>query len=654
MKTNFINEKDFLTEMSAQWLGFGNTLSDKLVAAWRIILSSFNNQLAGEKGLHVCDSVCGSGKTLAVEVASSILSRDWSDIGTLVVVRLKDQCVDVSRRINEISERNYGRSIAKPLFSGTWDGVDGNLSNSEIADAQVLVITHSRYLSGISGQRKNVFSSWRGGFRRFRVVDESLDLVERFHLTRGELVCLQNSFTLRKDFYTDFTNQFGNYWKFLDDINRYLAVNITSQQKYENPFYDVVREHRVNGQELYFSRLIPVIENSHPKDYDKKFSSWKDGEFERFQTEAIETLLVLDRVIRRTLYHTIEENSSTYSTGEIILPSQFDSLCVLDATSNVDRVYSLFKENKQCHPYPVDRTVRSFRNCTIHIRPENSGLGLGITKKQSVPRTKQITKWADEVFNPEDRVLFAGHKVIVESILKHLNDNPPTYQFDGCWWNAIDGKNTWKHFNKLVIVSHNYLPMNYGPVTAIGFEDINPDLKDKDSDNIADSSMAVKLIQLIARIQVRKVENHLGDCPVSDVYLLLPSRVDIHPDFEDEMNFRSALDVKGQYLLEEIEKSMNEVCISKWTSFNGFGTKPKTGTTNVHDKFIEWIRAIPVGEVWDREQFDSTVSPAEVKSLKAALASKSSRVTKMLQNYNITKKSSRGRNGRTTFAKQGN
>lgn len=651
MESNFISEKDFLQEMESQWEGFGNTISDKLIDAWRIILSSFNNQLSGVKGLHVCDSVCGSGKTLAVEVASSLLSRDWEDVGTLVVVRLKDQCVDVSQRINEISHRLYGRSVAQPLFSGTHDGVHGELSNKEIHDAQVLVITHSRYLSGISGKGKSVFSSWRGGHRKFRVVDESLDLVERFHLTRGEVIELQSFLAMRKDFYTQFTEEYGDYYKFLNDIDRYLAINITEQQRYDHPFFDVVKDNSVGGDELYFSKLIPLINKSHPSDYVKKATSWKENQFEVQKESAEETILVLDRIIRRSIYHTLEDGNSTYSTGEIILPSQFESLCVLDATSNVDEVYKLFREKEQCHPYHVDRTVRTFRNCTIHIRPENSGLGLGITKKQAIPRTKQITSWADNEFSPTDKVLFAGHKVIVETILKHLGENPPGYQYDGCWWNAIDGKNTWKEFNKLVILSHNYLPQNYGPVTAIGFSDINPGVTENNI-NIADSSMAVKLIQLIARIQVRKVINKEGDCAMSDVYMLLPSRFDIHPDVEDEMNFKSILDSKGQYLIHEVEQSMNEVSIEKWTSFTGFSSKrKKSDKVSVQDKFELWVGGMKVGDTWDKTEFDSLVTPKESKYLTVALSKGESPASKFLRSMNITRISTRGRNGKTIFTR---
>ena len=97
MNQDFISKAELIREMNCQWEYFGNTNPERFKETWETILSSFNNQINGKPGLHVCDSVCGSGKTLGAEVASVILSKHWEDVGTLIVVRLTEQCLDVAQ-----------------------------------------------------------------------------------------------------------------------------------------------------------------------------------------------------------------------------------------------------------------------------------------------------------------------------------------------------------------------------------------------------------------------------------------------------------------------------------------------------------------------------------------------------------------------------
>ena len=172
MNTQFFKKADFLAEMN--WDKYGNVPSVKFDETWSTILSSINNQFAGNKGLHVCDSVFGSGKTLSACVASSILSRDWEGTGTMIVVPLTDQAIVFAENFNSISERLAGKKIVLPMFyfkQSNKDGeiVNGKLTAEQILDTQVLVITHKRYLSSLSGRCGSEFQKWRGSKRQFHV-----------------------------------------------------------------------------------------------------------------------------------------------------------------------------------------------------------------------------------------------------------------------------------------------------------------------------------------------------------------------------------------------------------------------------------------------------------------------------------------------------
>lgn len=653
MNKQFIPTEEFLTEMNHQWIHFKNKNPECFRETWETILSAFNNQIAGQKGLHVCDSVCGSGKTLGAEVASVILSKNWSELGTLIVVRLTEQCVDVAQSINEISMRHMGRLIARPMFSkhvnSKGEFLIGKLTEEEILDTQVIVITHENYLRTISGRKKDIFSNWRNGKRKFRVIDEALDLVERYDLLREEMVNLDSMIKLRKN-PVQFYNDWQNHLDLFSDIERHMTFKMDKHGIYSDEFRSIIDKYRVDGNEIYFAEMIEIFHDSTQNDYIK--SRWKEGQFQETIEGVVDTLVKMDRMIRRSLYFSEKEGSPLYSTGEVILPNCFDSLCVLDATSNVDKIYSLFKKKEQITQYEVDRNVRNFRQCSLMIRPESAGLGLGVTKKQVQPRAKKIIKWANNQFVRGDKVLFAGHKVFMEHLRTQLQSLNLDFEWDVCWWNAIDGRNTWKEFNKLVVLSVNYLPPHYGAVTQISFQSsLNSSINCDEDAGISDSSIAVKIIQLLSRIRTRRVINEFGDCPESEVYLLLPG--DDYPrDREDEIEFEPLLSKFSQYIMTEIRKSMNQITVKKWTSFSGFANSTDNSTdSTLQSKFLSWICTLEPGQSVNKKEFENQISDKDKTNLQVLLANPSSKVNRSLQSHRIVVDKKRGRYGGTIFTK---
>ena len=661
MKTGFISETEFLQEMNQQWRHFGNSVDENGLASpafqecWRTILQSFNNQLAGQRGLHVCDSVCGSGKTLAAEVASVILSKNWEDVGTLIVVRLTEQCIDVKDRINEISMRLIGKPIAKSMFSrhttANGEHLSGYLSKDEVAETQCIVITHANYLKTISGNKKDLFSKWKRGKRQFRVVDESLDLVEQFHLSNEEMFRI-GSFLKMRNKYWEFYPKWKNHMDLYRDIEEFFLMH-PKEGIISEEFKQMIDSHAVDGNPIYFSELCDEVNDSTSKDYGKRF---KEGEFEQEQEAVTTGLDVLDRMMRRVLYFwTDRENKKTYSTAEVILPNQFDSLCVLDATSNVDKVYDLFQQREQITRYEVNRDVRNFQYLNINIRPDKK-LGKPSNKSDALSRAKKIVKWALKHFKSTDKVLFAGHKSGTEPLIKLLKEANPSFEWDVCWWNAIDGRNTWRDFNNLVVFSMLYLPPSYNALTKIGFHStINPLVQlGTDDSSISDSSIAVKVIQLIARIRARMVANLQGDCEPTNVFLLLPGNTPT----KDTQLFKHRLDKLGRFLLHEIETSMNKVVIQNWTSFQGF-SKPKQDSDDdcyKQDKFIAWLdEQLQTRDCVDLKEYASVVGTEALASIKPLFNDKrnyESRINQHLRSESITKTRTLGRYGTTTFTKE--
>ena len=463
------------------------------------------------------------------------------------------------------------------------------------------------------------------------------------------MVNLDSMIKLRKN-PVQFYNQWENHLELFSGIERHMTFKMDKYGIYSNEFRSIIDKHRVDGNEIYFAEMIESFQDFTHNDYIK--SRWKEGQFQETIEGVVDRLVKMDRMIRRSLYFSDKEGSPLCSTGEVILPNCFESLCVLDATSNVDKIYSLFKKKEQITQYAVDRDVRNFRKCTLRIRPESAGLGLGVTKKQVQPRAKKIIQWAHSQFVKGDKVLFAGHKVFMEHLRTQLESLDLDFEWDVCWWNAIDGRNTWKEFNKLVVLSVNYLPPHYDAVTKIGFQSsINPSVNYEHDSGISDSSIAVKIIQLLARIRTRRVLNEYGDCPESEVYILLPG--DDYPrELEDEIEFEPLLSKFSQYIMKEIRKSMNQITVKKWTSFNGFATSSDTSSDSpLQSKFLNWIHSIEPGQTVNKKEFENQISTKDKTILQVLLANPSSKVNRSLQSHKIRVEKKRGRYGGTTFTK---
>ena len=65
-----------------------------------------------------------------------------------------------------------------------------------------------------------------------------------------------------------------------------------------------------------------------------------------------------------------------------------------------------------------------------------------------------------------------------------------------------------------------------------------------------------------------------------------------------------------------------------------------------------WVGEFEAGETRDKKEFELELTEKEINNLKVQLSKKTSRVSKVLEGLNITKKTTKGRGGKTTFTKE--
>ena len=643
-----IDESRFISRMTRRWKkDYGNQTTTELANAWKIILSAFNDQLEGKQGLLTCDAVCGTGKTTSLQEACGLLAGDNPSVGGLIVVRLISQANEVAEGINKASKRE----VAIPLHSG----VGGQHSEETINNSQFVVITHARYLASVSpsGGRMS-FRQWVHGERKLRVCDESLDLVERHTLTQRELQDLYSRLSDHKRFFSHLEDQFEIEYDFLRKVARKVGKGQQVMGFREGLFDEILN---TQSEPIYLSSFLStLIESPREEWYQCKTAKGIDPDayFQQWKEETISYIQTFDRIVRyRRCFLDQFAGESRLSIGTFLLPESFDSLVVLDATSNVDAMYKYFK-NTEVTRYEVPRNVRNFKNARLHFRPDASGLGKNETKKTMAKRIPQVLRWANERFSKEDKVLFAGHKVLVDAMKavltskdyefvskKFMVDGTVEFQnIDFAHYGIIDGQNKWRDYDNLVILSIPYLPTYYSPTAMMALRGDDQFLEDRE--DIASSNIAVKIIQLICRIVVRMVSDKRGNCPEADIYLLL----DGDEPFPGDVNYRPLLKKISTYLLDQIELSLHNITVDNWESFNGFQTRtsnsvPKGGVT---DSFITWITQLEPDTPTEFKVFlDSMgLTKQEVSSLSAQISKSSSPVKRALQSKNVRVVSKRG------------
>ena len=126
-----------------------------------------------------------------------------------------------------------------------------------------------------------------------------------------------------------------------------------------------------------------------------------------------------------------------------------------------------------------------------------------------------------------------------------------------------------------------------------------------------------------------------GHCEPCNVYLPLESNTQAKIDFKDRLNKR------GKYILSGIESSLHNIQVDEWDDFKFVSKdeakelKPPTVT----DLFIEWISNLQKGEVYDRLDFDKTVTTNQVNALKTSLLRPNSTINQYLTEKGIVRES---------------
>ncbi len=525
-----IQNDEFVERMENRWIEMGNISSPALKSVWWQIAEAFNLNISShgiqEMGRRwiVLQPPTGTGKTQGAVVYASMLSElpEAEHPGVLIVTRLITDADLIAEEINTLS----GREVAVAFHSGSDTRI------SELGAWPVLVITHRAYELALDylGQAGTIRQTWpffhdwgsrASEFcdrrRKLVIIDEALDIVEQSEAGLDGL--RQTLAALPQSIREEFPREIEAIKKVIGILEEMTRTNIDVQG-------EALLRKEPAGQEAPpdFTPLRKALRER--ARYDHQLGKNDLRENERLKKLHDERLKSLDCILKSWLYYAKVLSKHTLNTARLLVPEDVKGAVVLDATASSSVLYELFKPAQVWAP---PGNSRNYGNVMLHV---SKGHSVGKSRMEQEAKKRCPALIADLNERLHGRKVFVVCHKTVEPALRTFQ---PTFEMSTGHWGKVDGSNQWKDCDSCVVFGLPYRPDTWTANAFMAYQGPQETdwLRSKGNrpwGNHPDIRQALKLgqmvteiVQAINRVRCRKVIDKQGNCPTTDVYVLLPS-----------------------------------------------------------------------------------------------------------------------------------
>jgi hypothetical protein len=547
--SRLVSPEEFATAMTRHWQhSLGNTSSRKLQQLWFAMAATFaravaDSHIAGTKW-RVLEPPTGTGKTQGLCVYSALVidknHHSPEPLGILVVTRTIAQANEIAAAIKELISDPAAADRVRASHS------EAKLDPLAMRAADVLVITHEAYtraLEGLSQERYGRwedYTTWDFGPRRLTIIDEALSgVVEENQVTADDI---RNA--LR---YIDppLRRQFQPQVEALERICAVLdgAAAMSLDETGSRPARIAWRG--PHDRLLKFPKscpMGPLREAMTSIRYDLKgLQKDSPSDRKRIADNVDRTLRDCEAIMARWAYYYRKGNDDTFNSSQLLIPPGLPGPVVLDATASQNFLWQLLGSRAEIAEVPAG--TRTYANVTIHVA---RGSGLGKTKMtdRGKVRLPRLLANLQQHLTPDRKVLLCLHKCVEHTAVGYA---PAFTAYSVAHWGAVDGRNDWKDHDAVVIFGLPYLPQTWATNTFFALQGLQDDrwLKDPVWCDYPDvrremqrRQLTVSVIQGVNRVHCRRVIDADGNCPPTDVFIVLPQGVDgdtILSHLRDEM-----------------------------------------------------------------------------------------------------------------------
>lgn len=574
MEQQIIIPSDFVQRMEQHWITLGNISSEPLRQTWRQLADAFNFNISTHDNPRLANQwtvvqpKTGTGKSQGALVYCSMLSDLPEHPGALIVTRLIEEADRLAAQVNTLS----GRQVAFAYHSES----KALMKLSELKEFPVLVITHRAYEMALDylGQEGTIqktwpyFHSWKSHTRKLVVIDECLDLVEHsetdmdtLRKTIGDIPQkVLDQFPVERD-------NLEELLRILQDLNRKLDPLAVPET--------MVLQQMVNkGSPPDFTRLRQALWGVR---FDWQIHRKDPYENERIRQWHDNVLKGVHHLFRSWLYYARINAKHTLNNARLLLPEGVKGAVVMDATASSNLIYKLFE---YVVPYRPPEGARSYQNVTLHVSQ-----GHRVGKVFMEDNGKQLCSDLISRLNAElaGRNCFIITHKNVEPVLKTFET---TFQMKTGHWGKVDGSNEFRECDTCVVFGLPYRPDTWTANTFMAYQGPQEDewLRgdgERPFAGYTDIRQALKLgqiitetVQAVNRVRCRKVIDDQGNCPPTDIYLMLPDPV------------------TSKVLLDSILSQMPQVKVVEWP----LGTqKAKAKKSNFEPALVCYFESMDAG-----------------------------------------------------------
>jgi hypothetical protein len=260
--------------------------------------------------------------------------------------------------------------------------------------------------------------------------------------------------------------------------------------------------------------------------YDLK-ALHKDSPFDRQRIAAIVDLTLKDceAILARWAYYYRKGNDDTFNSSQLLILAGLPGPVVLDATASQNFLWRLLGSRAEIAHVPADS--RTYANVTIHVA-RGSGLGKGTMTGKGKTRLPRLLADLQQHLKPDRKILLCLHKRVEHMALGYA---PGFGTYSVAHWGAIDGRNDWNDHDAVVIFGLPYRDPVWATNTFFALQGLQDNrwLEKPSWGAYADvrremqrRQLTVSIIQAVNRVRCRRVIDAEGNCPPTDVFIVLP------------------------------------------------------------------------------------------------------------------------------------
>lgn len=520
--------------MEDRWRRYGNVQSIELQDTWRQIVRTFNRKFqefgrAASRDWHVLSPATGTGKTETTICYAAALPRLAPGCAMLIVTRFKAGADYLVSEINALA----GEVVAVARHS------DAPVPVEELRRYPVAVVTHAAFELALKAASWEHMIAFDGAATRrgLIVIDEAINLLEITKLNEDDLSRLVGAIPgYARD-------QWPAQVKYLED---FLAALRTWKAAMKGAQQQVMRSEDRARFDALFGELPDFAPLRACMRQHRFCGSERKGTRElanaQLQEDFYDVFGQVCSLVESFVLFAKQGKATTFNSAKLILPDDAQGCVILDATASTNRFYDIANRDGSgftVHKHAPPVGARSYGNVILSVS-RTSGTGRDALTKTDDNGDNIGEKDAARLLSwIESSIDRAKHRKVFIVCHKDNAHHFAGAEIDGLGivvghYGNLDGRNDFRDCTVCVAFGLPYRDPLDATLTFFAMQGTKPDAWFKDRkarrfEGFADIREELyigwtitDLVQAANRTAMRKVIDEDGNCPGSELYLLIP------------------------------------------------------------------------------------------------------------------------------------